>query len=258
MKKFILEFMDYLPFLKEIIKRDFKKKYYRSVLGVAWSMLSPLLMMIVVSIGFSTLFSRSIQYYPAYWFSGNMIFNFTFEGSNHAMNSITSNSSLIRKIKIPKYFFCISTVTQQFITMCMSLIPFLGVSIVIGVPFTPYMLLAPVPMLMAYFFALGLGLFLCSYATFLRDLSYIYKIVRRVLLYVTPVFYPISIVPESFRFLWYLNPICIYLTIFRNLAMDGIMPSEKLLITGSVYAVLMIALGAVTFKEKQDRFFLYI
>ena len=142
--------------------------------------------------------------------------------------------------------------------MSMSLIPFIAVSIVIGVPFTPYMLLAPVPMLMAYFFALGLGLFLCSYATFLRDLSYIYKIVRRVLLYVTPVFYPISIVPENFRFIWYLNPICIYLTMFRNLAMDGIMPSEKLIITGTFYAILMLALGAVTFKEKQDRFFLYI
>ena len=195
MKKAIYEFMNYFPFLKEVIKRDFKKKYYKSVLGVAWSMLSPLLMMIVITIVFSTLFKRDLPYYPAYWFSGNMLFGFVFEGSTAAMGSITNNASLIRKMKIPNYFFCISSVTQHFITMIFSILPYILVCMVIGVPMTVYMLLIPLPLILAYFFTLGLGMLLCAYGTFLRDLSYLYHVLRRVWLYITPIFYPIEIIP---------------------------------------------------------------
>ncbi len=258
MKKAIYEFMNYFPFLKEVIKRDFKKKYYKSVLGVAWSMLSPLLMMIVITIVFSTLFKRDLPYYPAYWFSGNMLFGFVFEGSTAAMGSITNNASLIRKMKIPNYFFCISSVTQHFITMIFSILPYILVCMVIGVPMTVYMLLIPLPLILAYFFTLGLGMLLCAYGTFLRDLSYLYHVLRRVWLYITPIFYPIEIVPEQFRFLWDLNPVYAYINIFRELAMNGRLPSEKMLIVGTCYTILMLALGAVTFKEKEDRFFLYV
>lgn len=258
MKKGIREFMNYFPFLKEVIKRDFKKKYYKSVLGVAWSMLSPLLMMIVITIVFSTLFRRSIPHYPAYWFSGNLMFSFIFEASSASMGSMISNAGLIKKMKIPNYFFCISTVTQHFITSLLSILPYLAVCMVIGVPITPYMLLIPIPLIMAYFFSLGLGMLLCAYATFLRDLNYLYQVLRRVWLYITPLFYPIEIIPEQFRFLWDLNPVYIFIRIFRDLALTGVMPSEKMLIVGLCYTVLMLGLGIVTFKEKEDRFFLYI
>ena len=258
MKKGIYEFMTYFPFLKEIIKRDFKKKYYKSVLGVAWSMLSPLLMMIVITIVFSTLFRRSIPHYAAYWFSGNMLFSFVFEGSTAAMGSMVVNASLVKKMRIPNYFFCISSVTQHFITMVLSVLPYFIVCLVIGVPMSPMMLLIPLPLILAYFFTLGLGMLLCAYGTFLRDLSYLYHVLRRVWLYITPIFYPIDIIPEQFRFLWDLNPVYVYISIFRSFALNGEMPSEKMLIIGTCYAVLMLALGAVTFKEKEDRFFLYI
>ena len=258
MKKSIYEFMNFFPFLKEVIKRDFKKKYYKSVLGVAWSMLSPLLMMIVITIVFSTLFKRSIPHYPAYWFSGNMLFSFIFEGSSAAMGCIILNASLIHKMKIPNYFFCISSVTQHFLTMVLSILPFFLVCVVIGVPMNPYMLLLPLPLIMAYLFTLGLGMLLCAYGTFLRDLNYLYHVLRRIWLYITPIFYPIDIIPEQFRFLWDLNPVYVYIKIFRDMALDGNMPSEKMLIVGTIYAVLMLALGVVTFKEKEDRFFLYI
>lgn len=258
MKKGIYEFMNYFPFLKEIIKRDFKKKYYKSVLGVAWSMLSPLLMMIVITIVFSTLFRRTIPHYPAYWFSGNLIFCFVFDGSAAAMNSMIHNASLIKKMKIPNYFFCISAVTQHFITMMFSLIPYVAVSFVIGVPMNMHMLLLPVPIFMSYIFTLGLGMFLCAYGTFLRDLNYLYHVVRRVWIYITPIFYPIDIIPSEFRFLWDLNPVYVYINIFRDLAIKGTMPSEKMLIVGTCYSLLMLGLGAATFKEKEERFFLYI
>lgn len=254
----VKEFMNYLPFLREIVKRDFKKKYYKSVLGVLWSMLSPLLMMIVITIVFSTLFKKTIPFYSAYWFAGNLLFVFVTEGAHAAMNSIVNNAGLIKKMKIPKYFFCISAVTLHFIMMLFSIIPYVAVSLIIGVPVSPYMLLVPVPMIYAYFFTLGLGMFLCAYGTFLRDLNHLYGVIKRMWLYLTPIFYPIEIVPQQFRFVWELNPLYIYLSIFRDFTINGVMPSERMLVIATLYSLITLALGMVTFKEKEDRFFLYI
>ncbi len=256
--KGINEFMYYVPFLKEIIKRDFKKKYYKSVLGVAWSMLSPLLMMVVITIIFSTLFKREIPYYPSYWLGGNLLFAFAMDGTNSAMNSMVNNASMIKKMKIPNYFFCISGVTQHFITVIFSLVPYFVVSMLIGVPLSWKMLLIFFPIILVYIFTLGLGMFLCAYGTFLRDLNYLYHIVRRVWLYVTPIFYPIDIIPEQFRFLFELNPIYVYISIFRDFALNDTMPSERMIIVATFYSILTLILGITTFREKEDRFFLYI
>lgn len=257
-RKSIDEFMYYIPFLREVVKKDFKKKYHKSVLGVAWSMLSPLLMMIVITIIFSTIFKRSILYYPSYWLGGNLIFSFVMDGSQSAMNSVINNSSLIRKMKIPNYFFCISSVTQNLITMLLSLIPYFAVSFIIGVQPSPYMLLIFFPIILAYIFTIGLGLFLCAYGTFLRDFNYLFTVARRAWLYITPIFYPIDIIPENFRFMFELNPLYVYITIFRDFAMNSTMPSERLLIVATFYSILTLILGMMTFKEKEDRFFLYI
>ncbi len=258
MKKGLYEFMDYLPFLKEIIKRDFKKKYYNSILGVAWTILSPLLMMAVMTLIFSTLFSRSIENYPVYWLSGNMLYGFLFSGSDGIMNCISANASLVKKKRIPKYIFCIATITQQTITMFFSTITFIVVSLLTGVRFGPFILLIPLPIIMTYVFTLGLGMFLCAYGTFFKDLHYLYSVIRRLFMYLTPIMYPITIIPENYRFLWELNPLCVYITIFRDLSLYNTLPSEKMLIVGTIYSLLMLGLGIVTFKEKEDRFFLYI
>ncbi len=258
MKKALYEFYNYFPFLKEIIKRDFKRKYYKSILGVAWSMLSPLLIMIVMTIVFSTLFNRSIPHYPIYLFTGSLIFNFVFDGATICMGCILGNAGLINKMKIPNYFFCISSVTQSFITLLLSFVPFFGVCAVTGVPLNMYMLLLPLLLVLVYIFTLGLGMLLCAYATFLRDLNYVVQVLRRACMYITPIFYPIDIIPEQFRFLWELNPIYVYIKIARDMCIDATLPSEKMLIVGTCYSLLMLGLGVVTFKEKQDRFFLYI
>ncbi|MGN1457109.1 MAG: ABC transporter permease [Acutalibacteraceae bacterium] len=254
----IKEFMDYFCFLQEIVKRDFKKKYYKSVLGVLWSMLNPLLTMIVITIVFSTLFKKQIPFYPAYWFSGNMLFTFILDGAQASMNSMLVNSSFVKKMKVPKYIFCISSVTLHFIIMLFSTIPFILVALCIGVQLSPYILLIPVPMIYAYIFTLGLGMFLCAYGTSLRDLNHLYGVIKRIWMYFTPLFYPIDIVPAQFRFIWELNPIYIFVSIFRDLAIYGVMPSEKMLIIATFYSLLTLILGIVTFREKEDKFFLYI
>ena len=258
MKKGLYEFMDYFPFMLEIVKRDFKKKYYRSVLGVAWTVLSPLLMMLVVTLIFSTIFSRHIEHYPAYWLSGNMLYSLLMGGAETVMGSISGNAPLIKKKQIPKYLFCITSLTQRFINTLFALIPFFAVSLVIGVRFNLCALLIPIPLILSYLFTLGFGMFLASYGTFFKDMHYLFRVVKRLFLYLTPIFYPISIIPSSYRFFWDLNPLCVYITMFRDLTIYGTMPTEKYVIIGTVYAILMLGLGIVTFKEKEDRFFLYI
>lgn len=254
----IKEFMNYFGFLQEIVKRDFKKKYYKSVLGVLWSMINPLLTMIVITIVFSTIFKRQIPFYPAYWFAGNMLFCFILDGSQVAMNSIINNAPLVKKMKVPKYFFCISSVTLHFIIMLFSTLPYILVSFCIGVPFSPYIFLIPIPMIYAYIFTLGLGMLLCAYGTQLRDLDHIYGVIKRIWMYFTPIFYPIDIIPTQFRFIWELNPVYIYISIFRDLSIYGTMPWEKMLIIATFYSLLTLMLGIVVFREKEDKFFLYI
>lgn len=254
----IKEFMKYFVLLQEIVKRDFKKKYYRSVLGVLWSMLNPLFTMILVTIIFSTLFKRDIPYYPVYWFAGNAIFTFVTEGINHSMNSIINNASLVKKMKIPKYIFCISSVTLCGINTVISLIPYVILSLFMGVPFSAYWLLTPIPFLYAYIFTIGLGMVFCAYGTMFGDVAHFYGLIRRAWMYFTPLFYPIDIIPTQFRFIWELNPVYIFISIFRDLTINNTMPSERMFIMATCYSLLTLLLGLVVFHEKEDKFLLYI
>lgn len=257
MKKAVTDFMDYLPFLKELVKRDFKKKYYKSVLGVLWTVLNPLLMMLVITIVFSTLFRRNIPNYPVYYLSGYVIFNFVSSTTRSSLHCIIGNANWLRKIYVPKYMFCLSTVLNQLITLLFSLIPMVLVMLVSGMHFTKYFLLLPVPIFYTLVFTTGLSLLLCSYNVFFRDLDHLYGIFVTVWMYLSALFYPISIIPQQFRFLWDLNPLYIFITIMRDVVY-GSMPSEKMLLVATCYSFLTLLMGIVVFREKENRFILHM
>lgn len=250
--------MKYLNFMREIVSRDIKKKYYKSALGVLWTVLNPLLMMIVITIVFSTIFKRNIPNFPVYYLCGYLIFSFNSDATNQSLSCIVGNSALIRKMYIPKYMFCLSKVIVSFVTMLFSLIALAIVILVTGSPITPYVLLIPIPLIYTFMFTTGLSFILSSYGVFFRDLKHLYGILITIWMYVTPIFYPVSIIPDKFRFIWDLNPLYHYATIMRDLIYVGTMPSEKSLIIGSCFAVLTLFIGILTFKEKEDEFFLYI
>lgn len=258
MTKALNEFMTYFEFLKLLIKRDLKKKYYQSFFGVFWTMLNPLLMMIIMTIIFSTIFKNQIEFYPIYWFCGHIVFEFVTLTSKLGMNSIINNSGLIKKIKVPTYFFVLSQVVLHFTTTLISLIPFFIIAFVLGVPFTFYMLLTPIILILLFIFTLGLTLITAAYGTSLRDLPHLYGVFTRLWMYATPIFYPINIIPDSFRFVWELNPLYIFTEMFRNVVLDAQMPSEKLIIIATVYSILTLLMGITVFKEKKDNFLLYI
>ena len=258
LKREIYNFFDYFEFFKEIVKRDFKKKYYKSFLGIIWTILNPLLMMVVITIVFSTLFKRQIPYFPVYYLIGYIFLSFNNISTSQALNSILSNNGLIKKIYVPQYIFPISCVIIQLITLIISLIPLVLVMLLIHVPFTPYILLLPIPIFYVFLFSTGLSLILSAYGTFLRDLTYLYGIITLIWTYLTPVFYPIEIIPQAFRFFWNLNPLYIYVTIARTLVLDGKLPDPTLLIAGLCFSVLTLITGAVIFREKKKKFILYI
>lgn len=258
LRKAVYEFFDYFEFLKELIKRDFKRKYYKSVLGVLWSVLNPLLMMIVMTIVFSTLFNRDIPNYPVYYFSAYIFMNFNNTTTSQSLRCILSSSGIITKMHLPKYMFVLSCVGNQLITFLITLVPLIIVMLVTGAPITWYMLFLPIPIFDIVLFTTGLSLILSIYGTFLRDLNHLYGIITRIWMYVTPLFYPIEIIPQSIRPLWYLNPMYLFIDMSRNLVYDQTFPAEQTIIVAFLYGAFSLALGIYIFKKNQDKLFFYI
>ena len=250
--------MKYFVFLKEVVKRDIKRKYYRSVLGILWTVLNPLLSMLVMTIVFSTLFRRNIDNYPIYLLCGQLTFSFISGSGSRGLNSILANAGFIRSIYIPKYIFVVSSVVGAFIDMMFSLTALFLVMFFTGAPFSLNLLMLPVLLILEFMFALGWAFILATYGTFLRDLHYLYGIFSTLWMWVSAIFYPVTIIPSTYRFLFDLNPALQFISIMRAICYEGVAPTEKSIIIATCYSVLMLAMGISVFKSKENKFFLYV
>lgn len=252
-------FWKYKDLMIQLVSRDIKLKYRRSILGYLWSVLNPLLIMCVMTVVFSTMFRRNIENFPVYLFCGQIVFNFMNTSTRQAIFSITGNGALLKKTYVPKYIFTVSKITSGLMDFFFSLGALLIVMIVTRTKFTPYMLLVPFVALQLYFFCVGLGMFLAQANVFFRDIQYIYNAVTTAWMYLTPIFYPIELLPENV--LWcvkHLNPMYFYVGQFRDLVYYGRMPGHLIIFAGCVTAVLMLIIGISSFLKAQDRFILYI
>ena len=162
-------FRQYQPLIHELVLRDLKIKYRRSFLGYVWSLLNPLLMMTIMTLVFSYMFRFDIPNYPLYLICGQTLWTFFSESTNLGMYAIIQNSSLIRKVYIPKYIFPISRVLSSFVTMTFSLIAILIVMLFTRVPFSPAMLLTPVPLFLLLIFCMGIGMIMSAFSVYFRD-----------------------------------------------------------------------------------------
>lgn len=170
-------FFAFNELLKQLIIRDIKLKYRRSYLGYFWSILSPLMMMTVLVLVFSNLFSRfDIQNYPLYLISGQVLFGFMNESTNLAVSSITGNSALLKKTYVPKYIFTLSKVGSSLVNLLFSLGALLIVMIITQSPFSWNLLFFPFLLLQLFCFCLGVGLFLASFSVFFRDIQYLWTV----------------------------------------------------------------------------------
>lgn len=256
--RYIQSFMKFRPLLNELVARDIKIKYRRSVLGVLWALLNPLLMMIVLSVVFSNLFRFDIENFPLYLLSGQIVFNFFNESTTTAMSSIISNASLIKKVYVPKYLFVISRVVSVFINLLASFMALIIVMIAMRAELHWTVLLAPIPLLLLVFFSLGVGLILAAVTVRFRDIMHLYSVFTTMLMYLTPVIYPMSALPEWLAKIVMLNPLTNILIMLRNVMINGMLFDWQSLLLGVIETVISMVLGLYVFYKNQDTFILNI
>ena len=251
-------FFQYKDLLYNLVSRDIKVRYRKSFLGMLWTVLNPLLMMIVMTIVFSTLFKSTIDNFPVYFLAGNLIFTLNSEITNNCTYAIIGNASLLKKVYIPKYLFPLSKAGSALVNLMFSLIAKFLVMIILRVPFLPTLLLLPIPIAYAFIFSLGLGLLLSAVTVYFRDIAYFYSVLLLAWNYFTPVFYPIEILPDFARKLMQLNPLYHYIDYMRNLILHGVVPGITENFVCLLMSVMMLVIGVCVFYRKQDNFILYI
>lgn len=248
----------YQPLIHELVSRDLKVKYRRSFLGYIWSILNPLLMMLLQSIIFSYMFRNDIPNFPLYLICGNTLFTFFNETTSMGLTSVIQNAPLIKKVYIPKFIFPISQAVSRFVTMLFSFGAVLLVMIFTRATFYWTIFLSWIPLVLLFFFSCGLGLLLSALAVYFRDMMHLYSILTMGWMYATPLFYPITALPETLQKVMKLNPLYHYVNLFRNLMMYGNIPGPNTWIACILCAVVSMAIGLLVFRKLQKNFILYI
>ena len=252
------KFVKYIPLIKELVSRDLKVKYRRSLLGYLWSLLNPLLMMAVMNMVFSHVIRSDIGNFPLYLICGQTLFGFFSESSSMAMTSVIWNASLIKKIYIPKYIFPISRIFSSFVTMSFSLAAIIIVMLITRSKFYWTIFLVVIPVFFLFLFCCGIGLILSSLSVYFRDITHLWSVVILAWMYATPIFYSINVMPERLQKLMKLNPMYHYINIFRNLVMFGNIPGPNAWIGCICSAMLVFGMGLFIFNRLQKDFILHI
>lgn len=257
-KRYLETVAKYRFLLSQLVGRDFKTRYKRSVLGVLWSMLNPLLTMCVQYLVFSNLFKWDVDNYAVYLLIGTVTFNFFSEASQAALTSVTGSASLITKVYIPTYVFPVAKVLSSCINLCFSTLALYMIIFLQGMSLNVYHLLIPVFYIALILFTCGMGLILSALMVYFRDTQFLYGVVIVLWMYLTPLFYPIDIIPENMMGIYSLNPMYQYVTFFRTLVLDAAMPSLTQFAWCFGYAFLFMGIGFVVFRKLKRNFILYI
>ena len=241
-----------------LVARDFKVKYRRSFLGVLWSILNPLLMMLVMSSVFSYVFRFDIDNFPVYLILGQVSYGFLSESTTMAMSSILGSASLIKKVYIPKHFFAFEKVIFSFINFTISFVAVAVVLIVYKIQFTFSILFLPLFLLYLFVFCLGIGFFLSSAAVFFRDILHLYNVLLTAWAYLTPIFYPIEALSAEMQAIMQLNPMYHYITYLRDIVLYGVAPSFQANLICAAFSLGAFVIGISFFSKNKDKFILHI
>jgi ABC-type polysaccharide/polyol phosphate export permease len=254
----MIELLRYRDLVRALVVRDLKVRYRRSAIGFLWTMLQPLLTMLVLTLVFSAIFRFEIANYPVYALAGIMFWNFFSQSITSSMNSLRGNAQLLTKIPVPKAVFPLATVIAGVINLLFALVPLFAILLFTGHPIRPALLFLPAAVLLAALFTLGAGLLLSPMAVFFYDTVEMIGVTMTLLMYMTPVFYPMDIVPE--RFLWAVrfNPIRSVLEVFRDPIYYGKIPPLSHLTVALVVTAVALLIGIVAFRRSSDRIPFYV
>jgi ABC-2 type transport system permease protein len=244
--------------MQQLVSRDFKTKYKRSVLGIFWSFLNPLLMMLVQYAVFVNLFKFRVDNYAVYLLTGIVLFNGMNDTTTQSMSSITGNASLITKVYVPKYIYPVSKVFSTSINLLLSMLPLMLVSMFTGIFPRWSWLLIPYDLVCLIVFMVGLSFILSSLMVFFRDVQFLWGVLTTAWMYATPIMYSVDILPGFMQQFERINPMYYYINFMRTIIIDGMSPSPKQFLACALFSLLFLAIGSAVFKKTQDQFVLYI
>lgn len=242
----------------ELVKRDFTKKYKRTILGILWSILSPLANLLIMWLVFNNLFGNNVNHYVIFLFAGQMVFSYFTDATNLGMNSLTSNADIFTKINVPKYLFLLSQNVSSLINFGLTLLLFFIFVAIDGVPFTWKFLLLAYPIVCLVVFNVGIGLILSALYVFFRDMQYLWGIMTQLIMWLSAIFYTIDSYSALGRNLFLLNPIYLYIRYFRKIVLDGDIPTPQFHLLAAAYALLALGIGAWMYKRYNHEFLYYV
>ncbi|MBR3333849.1 MAG: ABC transporter permease [Clostridia bacterium] len=247
----------YRYLLKQLIMRDFKVKYKASMLGVLWSFLNPLLMTLVYFLVFSNLFTNQ-EHFVVYLMTGTVLFNYVSEATSLGLGAIVGNVGLITKVYVPKYIYPVSRVLSSSINLLISMIPLLFLMVLNRLPFTKAILLIPVLVALLVVFCTGLSLILSALMVFFRDMQFLWSVLILMWNFLSPVFYPESIIPASFRGIYRMNPLYQYMSFMRSITLNGAAPGPDCFRFCLLASLISLILGCLVFRKLQPKFAIYL
>lgn len=239
--------------LEELVKKNFISKYKDSVLGIFWTILSPLLMLALFTIIFSTIFKRNIYNFPVYFLCGWCAFTFFSTSISRSMNSLKANKNILKRTPSPKYIFVLAAIISEFLNFLIMLVILICVMIVTHSPFYITTIFSVVTVFSLFILITGLGLILSVVCVYYTDVQHLWSIVSMMLMYSSAIFYPMDIVPEPFRFYMCLNPIYWVIDQFRCLVYRGVFPSFLAVLNLALISLIILVFGIIVFKKFEHK-----
>lgn len=258
MKKYIDNLLQYRFLLSELVKKGIKLKYRRSYLGIVWSLLEPLLTMIVLTIVFGTLFGNHTREFPVYILTGRLLYSFFSAATKSSLSSIRKNSGMIKKVYVPKYLYTLSCVLYNYVIFLISLVVLAVVSIFLGVYPTVYTLQIFAPLVLLLILSYGCGMILATIGVFFRDVEYIWSVALMLVMYTCAIFYyPEKLLKSGWDWILKFNPLYCIIDNFRSAVFGEMMDMDNF-----IYAIVIsfgvMIIGILCFRKNQDRFILHI
>ena len=243
---------------EELVKRDFKKKYKRTVLGMAWSVLSPLLTLLVMRMVFTQFFGRSTPHYTTYLFCGNLLFSYFNESSSQGMSALRGNAGIFSKVNVPKYLFLFSKNVQTFINFCLTLCVFFVFCVLDNITFTWKFICLLYPTVLLVLFNIGVGLILSAMFIFFRDIQYLWSVFTQLLMYFSAIFYTIDGYSPTVQNLFLLNPMYLFIRYFRKIVIEATIPTIWFHLLMAADVIIVLTLGCWIYKKYNTKFLYYV
>ena len=243
---------------EELVKRDFKKKYKGTILGMAWSVMSPLLTLLVMRMVFTQFFGRNTPHYTTYLFCGNLVFSAFSDSTTQGMRSLMENASIFTKINVPKYLFLFAKNVQCLINFGLTLCVFFLFCVLDHITFTWRFVLLLYPIGLLALFNIGVGLILSALYVFFRDMVYLWQIITRLIMYMSAIFYTVDQFSPQIQRVFLANPVYLFIRYFRLIVIDAAVPSPQYHLLMAAETIIVLLIGCWFYKKYNQQFLYYV